>query len=108
VLDEEEQHPSREKEEDELGERVGGVGVARGVHHGRNHEQRQRRSDRVTAVEPGPDRVGEIGDEQADKDRGVGDIHRASPDRGWGLLSIARPARSAPSARRRENPEERV
>jgi hypothetical protein len=75
VVDKEEDDPSSEEEEDELGERVGGRGRPGGIDHGRDDEQDEGRGDRIARVEPGPLRVDEVREQEAEEDRHEGERH---------------------------------
>jgi hypothetical protein len=85
MLDEQENHASREEEEDVLGERVRCGDVPRGVDDRCDDEQRQRGPNRIPPVEAGPDRVDEINEEKTDKDLGVRYVHRSGAGSGQGV-----------------------
>ncbi|HYA54252.1 MAG TPA: hypothetical protein VEG42_01450 [Thermoplasmata archaeon] len=89
MLDEEQDDPAREQEEDKLGELVRRIDVPHRIHHGGDHEERERGSDRVSPVQSSPDRVDEVDDEEGDEDGRVRDVHRAEAVSGVGLLSCS-------------------
>jgi hypothetical protein len=85
VFDEQEDHPAREEEEDVLRKRVRGIDVTGRVDHRRDHQEDEGGPDRIPTVQAGPDRVGQIGDEETDKDRSVRNVHRSSVGSGPGV-----------------------
>ena len=92
MLDEQQDHARSEKEEDELGERVGRPRVPECVND-RGHDQKhQGGSDRVTAVEARPDRVRHVGDEEAEEDLRVGKRHVRDLEHRAVASSISYPA----------------
>jgi len=97
VFDQEQHDPGGEQEEHELCERVRRRDVPGGVHDRGRDEEEERSPDGVATVEVGPHREDHVGHEQADKDLGVRNVHRARSGTGPGLLSYAAHRPSLPA-----------